>query len=89
MNTHVLENAKAYAALASLIVASLLNEYGPDGKLGVGLTIAAIVLGAFATWRVPNQDAAATDERGAADVGLMLLVGCFVGIVLLLFGVRF
>jgi len=57
MNTHILANAKAYAALASLIVASLLEQYGPDGKVGTALTVAAVVLGAFATWRIPNQPA--------------------------------
>jgi len=54
MNT-ILVNAKAYVSLASLIVAALLTEYGPDGKLGATLTVASVVLGALATWRVPNQ----------------------------------
>jgi len=86
---NILVNAKAYVSLASLIVAALLTEYGPDGKLGATLTVASVVLGALATWRVPNADAKpAADERGDAVVYLML-IAILLGVVLLLFRVRF
>ena len=48
--------AKMYAALAGAIVTALLNEFGPDGQVGLGLTVASIVLTAFATYRIPNAE---------------------------------
>jgi len=53
---HVLENAKAYVALAGALAAALLEQFGPDGTLGAILTTIVTIAGVFAVWRVPNKD---------------------------------
>lgn len=51
--------AKAWAALASLIVTALLGtETIPvTGTVHTVLTILAVIVGAFLTWATPNKDA--------------------------------
>lgn len=55
--THVLEAAKAYVALVSLIATALMGSFATDSTVGKVLTAVVAVCGAFATWRVPNQSA--------------------------------
>lgn len=56
MPAHMLANAKAYATLAGLVATALLQQYGPDGKVGVVCTAVLVIASVFATWRVPNND---------------------------------
>lgn len=56
MLDNILTNAKAYAALAGSLAASLLVQFGPDGQLGVVLTTIVTVAGVLAVWRVPNAE---------------------------------
>lgn len=51
-----MKTAKMYAALAGSIVTALLAELGPDGTVGTVLTLASVVLTAFATYRIPNAE---------------------------------
>jgi hypothetical protein len=46
---------KSYAALATGVAAAMLAEFGPDGPLGVTLTVVTIAGGVFATWRAPYE----------------------------------
>lgn len=53
---HILENAKAYAALVGTVATALLGVYAADTQVGKVLTIVGVVATAFATWRIPNAD---------------------------------
>ena len=86
---HVLAYAKAYAALVGSVATALLGIYAADSQVGKLLTVVAAVCSAVAVARIPNTPATERGEDGVADVGLLFLVLTFVGVVLLLFGVRF
>jgi CBS-domain-containing membrane protein len=85
---NILANAKAYAALVGALCTGLLGVYAADSKVGQVLTVASIVATAVVTWSVPNTPKPA-DERGNVDAALILIVLTFVGVVLLLFRIRF
>ena len=90
MNKHLLDNAKAYAALIGSVLTAVLATSTDAPQW---LAIVAAVCTAIATWAVPNVTKPTAslpqDEAGAADVGLGLLVAILLGVVLLLFGIRF
>lgn len=54
--THVLVNAKGYAALVGAICAALLGVYAAESQVGQVLTVVSVVATAVVTWRVPNAD---------------------------------
>ena len=51
---HVLENAKAYVALAGALAAALLEQFGPDGTLGKLGKVALSTISVLMLCR-PNQ----------------------------------
>ena len=82
--------AKAYAALIGSMCTALLGVYAADTEVGKVLTVASILATTFATFQVKNApEDVQPDEAGATDTGILLLVAIFVGVLLLLFGVRF
>lgn len=93
----MLKRIKAEPALFSGLVLVLLNLAAAFGLNLTGEQTAAInavvaaLLAFFTRSQVTPVDAPANDpgEDGAADTVLLLLVGIFVGVLLLLFGVRF
>ena len=86
--------AKAVASSIVCLAAYLVGVVPAQGGLGdvtVPQWLGAIVFlgGAYGiTYGVSNSPAAKRGEDGVADVGLLFLVLTFVGVVLLLFGVR-
>lgn len=80
--------AKAYAALLGSMCTALLGVYAADSTVGKVLTVLSILATTFVTFQVKNAPEGG-GEDGAADTGLLLLVLTFVGVVLLLFGVKF
>lgn len=72
------------AILNALVLLGVL-DLSADQIGGINVAVAA-VLGLLIRSRV--TPVARADERGAADVVLMLAVATFVGVVLLLFGIR-
>lgn len=88
MIDHVLASAKAYAALVGAILTAVITSSATPLPSWVG--IIAAVCTAVATYAVPNTAAAPRrvrrDERGSVDILTALIL---LGVVLLLFGIRF
>ena len=75
-------------AAAALFIYGIWQASAGDIRAFVIALVSALVSGLAAS----NVSATASlpqDEAGQADVGLALLVGTFVGVLLLLFGIRF
>lgn len=79
--------AKAYAALIGAMCTALLGVYAADSTVGKVLTVLSILATTFATFQVKN--APEGGEDGAVDAVVLLLFATLLGVVLLLFGVRF
>ena len=77
---------KALVALAG-VLGQALTLGMLHGTAANVAQLALAALTALGVYGVSNTEPA--DDGGEADLGLLLLVGCFVGVVLLLFGVRF
>jgi anaerobic C4-dicarboxylate transporter len=56
MNSHVLQSAKAYAALIGAVLTALVGTLTPDDPAYRVLTIVLAVVTALAVYRVPNAD---------------------------------
>lgn len=56
MNQHLLDNAKAYAALVGSIITAVLGTVPPHTTLFIVLTALSAVATAVATWRIPNAE---------------------------------
>ena len=84
--------AGAAIVCAAAYLVGVVPAEGGLGDVSVVQWLGLIVFmgGAYGlTFHLPYVSTKPTDERGAADVTLALLVGTFVGVVLLLFGIRF
>jgi hypothetical protein len=57
MTDHVLERAKAYAALVGLIVTYLLGSIAAGSKLHTVLVVVGGLATVVATYKVPNKPA--------------------------------
>lgn len=86
---HLARNAKAYAALVGSIVTAVLGLVPADSQWHAVLIVVGIIATAIATQRVPNRTTVSLKNQGGqADLGVVLLVLTFVGVVLLLFRVH-
>jgi hypothetical protein len=87
MKLATIRKALAGAVAAAVAAAIPASEGGFTGAEYAVIVGAAIVAG-LAVFQIPNKPAVGGDA-GQVDVGLVLLVFTFVGVLLLLFGVGF
>ena len=85
--THVLANAKAYAALIGSVCTALLGITTGSSQIGAILTVVLAICTAVATWTVPNTATVpAKTQAGEVSLVTALLGVVLVLIVLLLLG---
>lgn len=67
MNTHLLTNLKAYAALVGSTATALLAVFTTDTLVGQVLTVCAVLATVVGTWAAPyiTEDSAGLDQADA------------------------
>lgn len=72
MPTHIITNAKAYAALIGSSIAAVLALVPPHTQLWTGLSIVAVICTSIATWRIPNPSAVSVSSGTAETVATIV-----------------